>query len=61
NWTNHAATTNTSAAINLVAGQKYTIRVEYFEKGGNAVMRLRWLTPGTSSYVTVPAANLFPD
>jgi mono/diheme cytochrome c family protein len=60
NWTNHAATTNISAAINLVAGQKYTIRVEYFEKGGNAVMRLRWLTPGAGSYATVPKANLFP-
>ena len=61
NWTNHAATTNTSAAINLVAGQKYTIKVEYFEKGGNAVMRLRWLPPGAASYVTVPLASLFPS
>ncbi len=60
NWTNHAATTNTSAAINLVAGQKYAIKVEYFEKGGNAVMRLRWLKPGAGSYVTVPLANLYP-
>ncbi|HEU5294366.1 MAG TPA: PA14 domain-containing protein, partial [Burkholderiaceae bacterium] len=61
NWTNHAATTNTSGTINLVAGQKYTIKVEYFEKGGNAVMRLRWLTPGAGSYVTVPATSLFPS
>ena len=60
NWSNHAATTNTSAAISLVAGQKYTIKVEYFEKGGNAVMRLRWLPPGAASYVTVPLASLFP-
>ena len=60
NWTDHGATTNTSGAISLAAGQKVTITVEYYEKGGSAVMRLRWLTPGAGSYVAVPAANLFP-
>jgi len=60
NWTDHAATNNTSGTINLAAGQKVTITVEYYEKGGHAVMRLRWLTPGAGSYVAVPAANLFP-
>ena len=34
NWTDHAATTNTSAAITLTAGVKYTITLEFYEKGG---------------------------
>jgi YVTN family beta-propeller protein len=59
NWSDHAATTNTSANIALTGGQFYTITMEYYEKGGQAVARLRWLTPGTSSYVPIPAANLF--
>ena len=34
NWTDHAATTNTSAGISLTAGVKYTITLEFYEKGG---------------------------
>jgi len=61
NWKDHSATTNTSSTINLVGGQRYSVTVEYYEKGGNAVIRLRWLPPGTSSYVAVPRTSLFPN
>lgn len=61
NWSDHSATTNTSGAISLSASQRYTIRVEYYEKTGSAVMQLRWLRPGTSSYVAIPAASLFAN
>lgn len=61
NWSDHASTTNTSAAINLSAGQRYSVKVEYYDKSGGAVMRLRWLRPGTSIYVAVPSASLFPN
>jgi YVTN family beta-propeller protein len=59
NWSDHSATTNTSGTINLVAGQRVSIRLEYYEKGGQAVMRLRWLTPGSGTYVAIPAASLY--
>ena len=49
NWTDHPPTTNQSAAVNLVAGQKYDIRLEYFENGGGAVCRLRWSYPGQAA------------
>ena len=39
NWTDHAATTNTSAAISLTAGVKYTITLEFYEKAGDATRR----------------------
>ena len=61
NWSDHAATLNTSGNISMTAGQRYTIRLEYYEKGGSAVMQLRWLRPGTSSYVAIPAASLFTN
>ena len=61
NWTDHSPTTNTSGNISLTAGQRYTIQVEYYEKGGGAVMQLSWRLPGTTSYVIVPAARLAPN
>ncbi len=59
NWNDHAPATDTSAAITLAAGQKYTITMEYYERGGGAVARLRWLVPGTSSHAAVPSGNLY--
>ena len=59
NWTDHSPTNNTSGTINLVAGQRYSVRLEYYERGGGAVMQMLWLPPGASSYVSVPAASLF--
>ncbi len=61
NWTDHSPTTNTSGSINLVAGQRYAIRIEYYERGGGAVMRLQWRRPDSGSYVAVPAAQLYPQ
>ncbi len=61
NWTAHSPTTDTSGIINLVAGTRYTITVEYYETTGSAEIRLRWLTPGNSSYSAVPASQLFPN
>ena len=61
NWTDHAPTNNTSGNVDLVAGQRQTITVEYYERGGGATMQLNWRLPDTTSYVVVPAARLFPD
>jgi MSHA biogenesis protein MshQ len=53
NWTNHAATTDTSIPVNLVADQLYPIRLEYYEDGGNAVIRLR-NGPAGGPYSPIP-------
>jgi YVTN family beta-propeller protein len=60
-WTNHAARTDTSADVNLTAGQFYTVRMEYYENGGKAVARLRWRQPGTTTYVAVPADKMYAN
>jgi hypothetical protein len=58
NWTDHASTTNTSSGISLTAGVKYTITLEYYEKGGSATARLQWTPPGQSLQV-IPQSRLF--
>jgi YVTN family beta-propeller protein len=59
NWTAHAPTTNT-AAVNMVAGQRYAVVVEYFEQGGGATMQLNWQPAGATAFVPVPADRLYP-
>lgn len=44
-WNGHSPTTNTGPTIALVAGQKYDIRMEYFEAIIGAVARLSWAYP----------------
>ena len=46
NWTDHAPTEN-SGTIALTAGQRYDIRMEYYENGGGAVARLLWSAPAS--------------
>jgi hypothetical protein len=58
NWTDHAVTTNTSAGISLTAGVKYTITLEYYEKGGDATAKLQWSYPGQAVQV-IPLTRLF--
>ncbi len=48
-WLEGGATAQT-ASVALTAGQTYDLRVEYFQGGGDAVARLDWTLPGTSSY-----------
>ncbi|HEV3007674.1 MAG TPA: PA14 domain-containing protein [Burkholderiales bacterium] len=59
NWTNHAPTTNTSAPIALVGGVKYSVVMEYYERTGGAVARLRWAYPGQGTQA-IPQSRLFP-
>jgi PA14 domain-containing protein/galactose oxidase-like protein/K319-like protein len=59
NWTSHATTTDTSAPIALVAGVKYSVVMEYYERTGGAVASLRWAYPGQDTQV-IPQSRLFP-
>ena len=57
-WNDHGATTNTSAAIALNANIPVSVRLEYYENGGGAEVRLRWSYPGQSSAVAIPLGRL---
>ena len=51
--------TEYSATVNLVAGQLYTIQVDFYENGGGAVAKLEWSSPSTSRDF-IPTSQLFP-
>ncbi|HEY9421917.1 MAG TPA: PA14 domain-containing protein, partial [Thermoanaerobaculia bacterium] len=59
NWTDHAPTEN-SGTISLTAGQRYDIRMEFYESAGGAVARLLWSAAGVAKEV-VPQSQLFPE
>ncbi|MHC4701309.1 MAG: PA14 domain-containing protein [Planctomycetota bacterium] len=56
NWTNHGNTED-KGTIDLVAGQVYSVVMEYYEDGGGAVAQLRWSSPRTPKQI-IPAAAL---
>ncbi|MBM4073189.1 MAG: hypothetical protein FJ271_30340 [Planctomycetes bacterium] len=57
NWTNHTATVNTGS-IALVAGQKYDIRMEYYDNAGAAQAKLEWASASQGRQV-VPQSQLY--
>ena len=62
NWTPHASTTDTSGIIQLVAGQFYAVRMDYYyDYAGSSVARLQWKAPGHLSFGTVARAQLYPN
>jgi len=44
NWTDHG-TTNDTATVSLVAGQVYSLRMEWYDNTGGAVAQLSWESP----------------
>ena len=57
NWTNHGDT-HDSGDITLTAGQRYEIRLEFYEAGGGAVCELSWSTPSLTRE-TIPSQYLW--
>jgi len=62
NWNDHSVTTNTSTSVNLVAGQSYPVKLEFYENGGYAVMKLNWSQPNDSSFTAIGTqSGVVPD
>ncbi|AUD01461.1 PA14 domain-containing protein [Spirosoma pollinicola] len=59
NWTTHAPATDNSNSIALTAGQRYTIKMEYFESSLGAVAKLMWAYPGQPQQA-IPQGFLYP-
>ena len=57
---NGHATTENSGTITLVAGQKYDIKIEYFDACCDAVAKLLWSSPSTTKAI-IPQTQLYPD
>jgi len=61
NWSNHATTTNDSAAITLTKNVRYTITMEFYDNTGAAVARLKWKKPGATTFAAVPVTRLYDN
>ena len=58
NWTDHTLTHN-SGTVALTAGQRYDIRMDFYERSSLATARLSWAYPGQSTQI-VPQWVLYP-
>lgn len=58
-WTNHAAIED-RGTITLTAGQRYAIRMEYYENTGTATARLLWSSASVPKAV-IPTSRLYPQ
>jgi hypothetical protein len=59
NWTGHASMEN-RGTISLVAGQTYSIKMEYYQGSGGAVSKLLWSSYSTAKQV-IPTSQLYSD
>lgn len=57
-WGDKTASEYPSDPIHMVAGQKYNIRLEYYQNQGDAIAQLKW--DGPVSYGIIPSTQLFP-
>ncbi len=57
-WIPQSATEH-SGNITLEAGKKYDIKLEYYENGGAAVIKLAWAYPGQAKQI-IPMERLYP-
>jgi hypothetical protein len=58
NWTDHGPTLD-SGTIQLTAGQKYSIKLQYYQDGGGSELILMWSPLGLPAYV-IPQTQLYP-
>jgi hypothetical protein len=56
NWTNHGATEN-SGTIALVAGTRYSLKLEYYDNTGGATAMLSWSSPSQVKQI-IPQSQL---
>jgi hypothetical protein len=56
-WNDHANRLD-SAWVNLVGGELYNLKVEYYQAGGGVIMKMEW-RPTEMASVPIPAENLY--
>ena len=59
NWVNRSATED-RGTIDLIAGNTYSLVMEYYEDGGGASAELRWSSPRTPKQIIPQAALALP-
>jgi len=57
-WTSSSTTQSKSGKITLVAGQKYAIKMEYYENTGSALAKLSWSSASQAKQI-IPQLRLY--
>ncbi|MEW6161367.1 MAG: PA14 domain-containing protein [Verrucomicrobiota bacterium] len=60
NWTDHSARED-QGAITLQAGRKYALKLEYYQAGGGATMKLFWSSPKQKKEIIPSQRFSLPD
>jgi uncharacterized protein (DUF1800 family) len=58
-WFNQGAADRTSLPMDLVAGTRYDIVMEYYQSSGNAEAKLYWYSPSQPKQI-IPSSRLYP-
>jgi hypothetical protein len=58
NWTDHASTED-SGSIALTAGQKYDLKLEFYDNASAAIASLSWSAPSQVKQI-IPSTQLYP-
>jgi hypothetical protein len=58
-WNDHAGRVDSSVPLNLVAGQKYNIELDYYQNAGKSAIQLSWASPNLAKEV-IPTSQLYP-
>lgn len=57
-WNNSSA--NATGTIELTAGQRYDVRLDYYDASGTAIAKLEWQRPNQCAFAVVPTEQLYP-
>lgn len=60
-WFNHGLGNPQTRSVALTAGVAYPFEVDFYEYGGGAALIVEWQTPGSGSFVSIPANVLYPE
>ncbi|SHI36578.1 Por secretion system C-terminal sorting domain-containing protein [Hymenobacter daecheongensis DSM 21074] len=58
-WNGNGGGNNVGGSVNLAAGEKTTIKLEYYDEEGDARVELQWIPPGQSAQI-IPSEHLYP-
>lgn len=57
-WSTHGPVVDAATPVELQAGMEYSVRLEYFQRGGGAVIRLLWTLPSMTAQASAMASDL---
>jgi len=58
-WDGRGGGNNVGGSVNMAAGEKTTIKLEYYDEDGDARVELQWIPPGQGPQI-IPSDHLYP-